>query len=92
MILDKEQYLTPTAGQLFDAADTASEYGSRCLDMLSTGDNYLTGAPVTAHAIVKTADVDNVTSLTMDDGGGPVTTPITSDANQLPTIGSQAVS
>jgi len=75
MLLDKELYLTPTAGQLFNAADTASEYTSRPLDLLASALNPMVGEPLEAWAMAKGADCDVGTSLTLaivmdDDGAG----------------------
>lgn len=71
MILDLEMYLTPKAGTLF----TASGYGSRPVDLETTGQNPMIGEPMDAYFMVKTADVTNCTSLTFevvadDDGAG----------------------
>jgi len=75
MLLDKELYLTPTAGQLFNAADTASEYGSRPLDLLASALNPMVGEPLEAWAMAKGADCNTGTGLTIaivmdDDGAG----------------------
>ena len=75
MLLDQELYLTPVAGQLFDPTTGLTEYGSVPLDLMSVGINVMKGEPIDVFGIVKTADVNNITSYAIDividdDGAG----------------------
>lgn len=75
MLLDQELYLTPTAGQLFDPTNGLSEYGSTPIDLMAAAINVAKGDPIQVYGIVKTADVNNITSYAInvmldDDGVG----------------------
>jgi len=62
MILDLEMELSAAGGQLFNATDTNSEYGSRPYDMQATGRDPAIGVPLDVFFQVVGADSDVGTS------------------------------
>ena len=66
MLVDREQLLTPLAGQLFNANDTAAEVGSSEYDLMAAGHNPAVGEPIGAYFMLVGSDVNNVTSLTFE--------------------------
>lgn len=75
MILDFEQELSASGGQLFNASDGNAEYGSRPYDLMATGIDAAVGEPLNAFARVDDANSDVGTSLDLEivndtDGAG----------------------
>lgn len=75
MLIDREQLLTPLAGQLFNATDGNAEYGSAAYDLKSDGYNPAIGEPIEAYFMLVGSDVNNLTSYDIaivadDDGAG----------------------
>jgi len=78
MIVDREQLLTPLAGQLAAGASGAAVYGSTPYDLKATtyGGNPAVGEPLEAHFMLVGSDVDNATNgvtfeiVADDDGAG----------------------
>lgn len=66
MIHDYEQELTTAGGQLFDAADTASEYGTKPFDMKAAGIDPAVGEKLQLAFRLVDADSDVGTSLQFD--------------------------
>jgi hypothetical protein len=62
MILDFEQELSTSGGQLFNASDGNTEYGTRPFDMMAAGVDPAAGEPLEVLAQVDTANSDVGTS------------------------------